>query len=91
MIDTYFDRADNMNRTNWLTAQREDVRRRITESDRYYNGVLYSTVLDRMVAEATENTRIRLDTSHRLHKIEIAKNIRLGDHRSWFKADGRRK
>jgi len=91
MLDTYFDRADNMNRTNWLQPQRDEARRRLSEDPRYYNGHLYATVIDRNVAEARETIRLRIATDHRLHTIELHKKVLLGDKFSWFNTDGSRK
>ena len=90
MIDTYFDRADNVYRINWLANpnQREEYRKEPSASPRYYKGEIYATLLDRNVAEAKENLRLSVLAASRMHRREVYANIRLGDKHSWFKADG---
>lgn len=55
MIDTYFDRCDAAN------DYKSTASRPIWEDPRYYNGSLYSTLIDRNVAEAKANLASHID------------------------------
>lgn len=55
MIDTYFDRVDAAN--GWK-SQRDNKLQELYEDPRYYNGSLYSTMIDRNVAAAKDQVRL---------------------------------
>jgi len=65
MIDTYFDRADA------AAGYRPTASRFACEDDRKFNGNLYATVIDRMVAEAKFELQGQLAFSVAHHKRQI--------------------
>lgn len=62
MIDTYFDRADRT--TGYSATPRPPVDR---DDPRYWNGSLYDSVINRMVAEARYNLRAEISLQHQYH------------------------
>lgn len=84
MIDTYMDRASW---PTWMnpapTVDRDDPR--------YWNGALYNTVIDRMVAEAKAVMCWTIGTTVNNHRHEIRHGVRLGSVRSIFEPTGRMK
>lgn len=69
MIDTYMDCADR------TTGYHPTPSRPLSEDPRYWNGQLYSTVIDRMVAEAKSDLSGQLGFVVAMHKIEIRKGF----------------
>lgn len=66
MIDTYMDRADAA--TGYTPPAAKPVDR---DDPRYWNGALYATVIDRMVAEARQTLRTEIAHIHRYHAVMI--------------------
>ncbi len=64
MIDTYMDRASW---PTWMnTTPTVDI-----DDRRYWNGALYNTVIDRMVAEAKQTLRIEITQIHNYHATMV--------------------
>lgn len=82
MIDTYFDR------TSWPTWMTIKPQSNHWEDPRYFNHQLYSTMIDRNVAEAKCNLCHMIDNRVSWHRVEIDNGITLGDPDSVFNADG---
>ena len=82
MIDTYFDR------TSWPTWMTLKPQSTPFDDPRFFNGSLYSTMIDRNVAEAKCNLRHMIDNRVSWHRVEIDNGITLGDPDSVFNADG---
>lgn len=62
MIDTYADRADA------ATGYRPTPTKPVDRDDPcYWNGALYDSVINRMVAEARYNLRVDIALSHSYH------------------------
>lgn len=80
MIDTYFDRTDWPSWMNWKSQDFDD--------SRIFAGSLYSTMIDRNVAEAKANVRSIINNRVSWHRVEIGNGIVLGDPQSVFNADG---
>lgn len=80
MIDTYFDRTDWPRWMNWKSQDFDDPR--------IFAGSLYSTMIDRNVAEAKANVRSVIKNRAAWHRVEIRNGIGLGDPQSVFNADG---
>jgi hypothetical protein len=64
MIDTYMDKASW---PTWMSPSPAVDR----DDPRYWNGALYNTVIDRMVAEAKQTLRIENDQFHRYHATMV--------------------
>lgn len=69
MIDSYFDRADAAAR-NWRT-DRDQSLQAMYDDPRYFRGSLYSTMIDRNVAEAKYNLAYFIDTAVLHHKLRL--------------------
>jgi hypothetical protein len=82
MIDTYFDRVSW---PTWMTLKPQPNH---WEDPRYFNHELYSTMIDRNVAEAKANVRSVIDNRAAWHRVEIQTGISLGHPDSVFKPDG---
>lgn len=78
MIDTYFDRADAAMRSHHAPAQADQ------EDPRYWRGQIYSTIIDKMTAEARSNLADFISIQHSFHRNEVRHGIKLGDSRSWW-------
>jgi hypothetical protein len=75
---------------SWQAARELELQR-LYEDPRYWCGQLYTTVVDRMVAEAKHRLRVNLDCDWATHRLEMQANIKLGDSRSIFWPTGHRK
>ena len=73
MIDTYFDRADRT--TGYRATSSQPVDR---DDPCYWNGALYDSVINRMVAEAKQTLRTEIAQLHGYH----ATMIRVGFNRA---------
>jgi len=82
MIDTYFDRAD------WPVWMNLKPSTKHWEDPRYFEHQLYSTMIERNVAEAKDNVRQLINNRVSWHRVEIGNQIKLSDPESVFKADG---
>lgn len=78
MIDTYFDRADAAMRYHPAPVQADQ------EDPRYWRGQIYSTIIDKMTAEARSNLADWISMQCSFHRHEIRYRIKLGDSRSWW-------
>lgn len=67
MIETYMDWADSITRYEPKTKSFNNY-----DDPRYYNGFLYSTVIDRMVAEAKDRVQEKIEGAHLRHRRAIA-------------------
>jgi len=83
MIDTYFDRVD------WPTWMQLKPSTKHWEDPRYFNHQLYSTMIERNVAEAKANVHGVIQNRVSWHRVEIGNHIKLGDAESVFKPDGK--
>lgn len=88
MIDCYRTPEDLH---NWRRSQQEAARRRIAADPRFYNGDLYTTMIERNVAEARDRLAGVIDRAWMHHRIERLQRIPLGHPGSLFRANGRRK
>jgi hypothetical protein len=79
MIDTYFDRADAA--TNWKRT-RDHKLQEIYDDRRYFQGNLYSTMIDRNVAEAKFNLCAFIN-----ERVSIEKSITARDFFPLFHKD----
>jgi hypothetical protein len=66
MLDTYMDKTSW---PTWMTPSPAVDR----DDPRYWNGALYNTVIDRMVAEAKYNLRVHIALSYLNHKRAMAR------------------
>jgi hypothetical protein len=82
MIDTYFDRA------SWPTWMQLKPQPNHWKDPRYFNHQLYSTMIDRNVAEAKANVLHLINNRVSWHRVEIGNGITLGNPESVFKTDG---
>jgi len=64
MIDTYMDKASW---PTWMTPSPAVDR----DDPRYWNGALYNTVIDRMVAEAKQTLLTEIALNHCYHAREV--------------------
>lgn len=78
MIDTYFDRADAAMRYHPTPS------RPVFDDPRYFRGRLYSTIIDKMEAEARSNLADFISIHHSFHHYEVRHGIKLGDPNSWW-------
>ena len=89
MLDTYMDRADAA--TGYMLRQQRETERRLQDDPRYWAGQLYESAIAAAVARAKAALRWELTLDVNDHQIEMRHGIRLGDVRSVFLEDGRRK
>jgi hypothetical protein len=82
MIDTYFDR------TSWPAWMNLKPSTKHWEDPRYFDHQLYSTMIERNMAEAKANVRKIINNRVSWHRVEIGNHIKLGDPESVFNADG---
>lgn len=82
MLDTYMDRCDAA--TGYRPPPPKPVDYR--EDPRYWNGNLYNTVLDRMIAEAKQTLRREIAHIHRYH----ATMVRAGFTKAFDQIGGRK-
>lgn len=80
MIDTYMDRCDA------ASGYRPTRSAPISEDPRYWNGNLYNTVLDRMIAEAKRTLRREIAHIHHYH----ATMVRVGFNKAFAQIGGRK-
>jgi hypothetical protein len=79
MVPTYMDRCDAASGYQPPQAAPD------TEDPRYWNGALYNTVLDRMIAEAKQTLRVEIAHIHRYH----ATMVRVGFNKAFAQIGGR--
>lgn len=74
MIDTYADRADAAS-GSWRAARNHAVQQ-LYADPRYFNGQLYSTVIDRMAAEARYRLAVFVELRCEIEKLAMARRNR---------------
>lgn len=87
MIDSYFDRADAA--TGYRPTP--SIFPPISEDPRYFNYALYSTMIERNVAEAKWRLNFHISLIISAHKLEIRNGVPMGSECSRFQYDGKLK